>query len=122
MSSQHEALLSEYERELDAAVRLALEERETKIHSIEELEGIDESRARERLEAAPIASDGFVVAVVRKFWLALDELNRSLPVEQRVEAESFLDDALRARNRDLGEVIAALPYWPVGQDASGRWV
>jgi len=122
LSREHEALLTDYARELEAAVHLALDERETKIQSVAELEGVEESAARERLEVSPIAADGFVVAVIRKFWLALEELNRTSPAELRVDPEAFLEDELGRRNLDMGNIIAALPYWPVGEDADGRRV
>jgi hypothetical protein len=62
-----------------------------------------------------------VIAVVRKYWLACDALNRKHP-ERAIQPPDFLVSCLRSKDVSLAEFIGQMPYWPVGKDKEGNWV
>jgi hypothetical protein len=73
--------------------------------------------------AGPASFPG-LVALVRDFWLVCDEVNRAVPEEVRVPPEQFLL-AWIIDNRgyeNAVEVLACMPYWPIGLDREGNWV
>ena len=76
-----------------------------------------------RFQPAGAAFDGRVIAVVRKYWLACDALNSKLQTNQKVSPHIFLLSWLiDAGYSDAAEVLAGMPYWPIGLDRDGNWV
>lgn len=73
------------------------------------------------LPAGP-ASDPYTVAVVRKYWLACDELNDSQPAGAQVAPEVFLLQwVVDEGDMATAEILSGMPYWPMGLDDSGNW-
>lgn len=63
-----------------------------------------------------------LISVVRRYWLAAVDLSRDLPPDQRMLPEDFLLSGLdRTRDRRSVLILTAMPYWPIGIDAQGRW-
>jgi hypothetical protein len=76
-----------------------------------------------RFQPAGAAFDGRIVGVVRDFWLACDRTNQEVDEHERVSPEVFLLEWLiAARSADAVDVIAGMPYWPIGLDSAGNWV
>ena len=76
-----------------------------------------------RFQPAGAGFDSRVVGVIRAYWLACDEMNAGLLIQERVPPQVFLLQWLiDCRDKDAVEVIAGLPYWPIGLDHAGRWV
>lgn len=74
-------------------------------------------------QPAGAAFDGCVVGIIRQYWLACAELNKRLPEEERVSPQTFLLSWLiDARYDDAVEVLAGMPYWPIGLNKAGEWV
>jgi hypothetical protein len=70
------------------------------------------------------AAQPFFVALVRRYWLACDALNQTVPADQGVPPEHFLLGWLHddPRQEEPMRVLACMPYWPMGIDAKGRWL
>jgi len=126
----HEELLADYIRELCWAIGRALGDKQAEIGAGAELfreaEQLDPRAAREAATAAHdterVATDPHVVGVIRKYWLLCDELNRAARRGKQVEPADFVSRSLVPVAPELAELLATLPYWPMGQDARGRWV
>lgn len=85
----------------------------------------DETQAvRQAIAFAPAgaAFDARVVWVIRKYWLACDSLNAGVSDDERVSPQVFtLQWLIDVGYRDAVEVLAGMPYWPVGLDSDGNW-
>jgi hypothetical protein len=91
-----------------------------------------ERRHHDRARAERIVTEGTpggpashpeVLFVLRRFWLAVDELNQSGSPEDRVPPWVFLLEWLEASGRQSDAArLYELPYWPIGLDGDGRWV
>jgi hypothetical protein len=70
------------------------------------------------------AAQPFFVALVRRYWLACDALNKSTSAERSVRPEQFLLGWLQSApaSDEMVAVLACMPYWPMGIDAEGRWI
>jgi hypothetical protein len=76
-----------------------------------------------RFQPAGAAFDGRVVGVVREYWLACDRINQEVDEHERVSPEVFLLKWLIVSSfADAVDVIAGMPYWPIGLDSAGNWV
>jgi len=122
---QHRKLFKAYVAELTEASDAA----EGWWHSLIETEeersdGHDEAveLVRERHPGGPVGHK-FVMAAVRKAWLACDVLNKRLPPGDRVRPEELaLAWLVREGHPKLAEFLSQLAYWPIGLDESGTWV
>jgi hypothetical protein len=122
--ANHAQLRQAYLDDLRWAKGEASEQYENRIRSIadERFEG-DEARAREAVEQEqPPCTYRRVIGVIRKYWLACDRLNDSLPPLQRIPPLVFIFDSLANDAPDLYEFLSPMPFWPMGQDAAGRWI
>jgi hypothetical protein len=65
-----------------------------------------------------------VLGVIQAYWALCHEINHALVDHARhVAPEHLLLGWLRDGRRDSWvEILSALPYWPVGVDADGRWI
>jgi hypothetical protein len=66
-----------------------------------------------------------VLGVIQAYWVLCHEINHALvDAKRHVAPEQLLLGWLRdSRRRESWlEILSALPYWPVGLDADGRWV
>lgn len=73
------------------------------------------------LPAGP-ASDPYVVAIIRQYWLACDALNASMPEPVRVPPQSLLLGWVVDEGDDAcAEILSGMPYWPIGLDRQGNW-
>jgi hypothetical protein len=122
---QHLALFAQYTEFLGDAMAIAEDWWQALIQGHLD-EGKDRTRALEdayeRRYAGP-ASCPEIVWTLRKFWLDCVALNRTLTSAQQVPPEVFLlhwlDDG---RHQQWIQVLSAMPYWPIGLDATGNWV
>jgi hypothetical protein len=64
-----------------------------------------------------------VLGVIQAYWALCHEINHALVDHARhVAPETLLLGWLRdGRHESWLEILSALPYWPVGLDADGRW-
>lgn len=116
----YSALLGEYLVALSEARQHALARRAGRLKTWTRRLG-SEGRAREHLASnGPLCADPKVVAVVRKYWLACDALNRRSP-GSTVDPARFLVDWARTRSPALADLVAGLSYWPLGIDEAGNW-
>jgi hypothetical protein len=77
--------------------------------------------AYDRRLAGPASAPEFVW-FIRHYWLLCDKCNRELGLDQRVAPQDLLLQWLvDAGDHDAVRLATAMPYWPVGQDAQGRW-
>lgn len=121
----HRALFEAYREALD---RVIPEARRIWLAMIDEAQ----KKIPDRLEAlrnvlgfqpAGAAFDARVTAVVRKFWLAVDALNATVAPGERVSPQHFvLEWLIRARQDAAVDVLAGMPFWPIGLDVDGNWV
>lgn len=121
---EHDALFQEYVGELTEAVESA-EAWWRALVLVEEgrLGDRDEAEesVRERHPGGPSAHK-FIIAAIRKAWLACSSTNERLPEPERVRPEELVLAWLVRRHPGLAEFISRLSYWPIGLDQEGRWV
>lgn len=125
-SPEHQDLFERYCSDLRPAVRQA---KETWIGEVNgwASEGRTPREADKEMwttyPAGP-AAQPFFVALVRRYWLACDALNKATANEQAVRPEQFLLDWLLAdpAQEEIVAVLACMPYWPLGIDAKGHWI
>lgn len=68
------------------------------------------------------ASVGEVVWFVRYFWLRCDNVNKSLPFEDRVAPQDVLLRWLvDGEDDEYVALLTCMPYWPIGLDEHGAW-
>lgn len=81
-----------------------------------------ELNVRLRRPVGPVAHPR-VILVIRHYWLACMQLNRSLPETERIAPEVLLLLWLeRFGESDLAAFLAGLPYWPMGMDEQENWI
>jgi hypothetical protein len=118
-SAAHKQLFAAYVKELKKATVVAKEWWNEMAEAAKD-EG-DELEAWRTRPAGPASDPGFV-ALIRKYWLACDSMNKKVKAAERVPPEVFL---LRwpfdAGHIESVEVIACMPYWPIGLDKEGNW-
>jgi hypothetical protein len=71
------------------------------------------------------AAQPFFVALIRHYWLACDSLNRNVQPSSGVTPETFLLGwlmHLSPRHDEALNVLACMPYWPLGLDQEGNWL
>jgi hypothetical protein len=125
----HAAWLRDLERALIEAERAwarELEHREARGSTREQ--ALDDLHAKHR--AGPVGHPR-VLGVIQAYWALCHEINHALVDKKRhVAPESLLLGWLRdssgngsgdRRRNSWVEILSALPYWPVGLDADGRW-
>jgi hypothetical protein len=121
----HAAWLRDLERALIEAERAwarELSHRETRGSTREQ--ALDDLYAKHR--AGPVGHPR-VLGVIQAYWALCHEINHALVDRKRhVGPENLLlgwmRDSFGDRGRDSWvEILSALPYWPVGLDADGRW-
>lgn len=77
--------------------------------------------AYEKRLAGP-ASAPEVVWFFRNYWLAFDEVNRSLEPKDRVPPQVAMLGWLVEENRkNYVRLLTCMPYWPIGLDENGNW-
>jgi len=122
---RHKALFSSYRKDLRKAIPEALAWWNDLIEAAKE-EYRTEKRAlmetwRER-PAGPV-SDPALVALIRRYWLQCDSLNREGPAGSQVAPHVFLLQwLLEAGDDEAAEILSGMPYWPIGLDPAGNWV
>jgi hypothetical protein len=76
-----------------------------------------------RFQPAGAAFDARVVGVVRTYWLFCDQLNQETEEDNRVSPQVFmLQWLISSGYQEAVDVIAGMPYWPIGLDLAGNWV
>jgi hypothetical protein len=118
-SAAHKKLFSDYLKELKKATTTAKKWWNDMAAAAKDAG--DEMQAWQTRPAGPASDPGFV-AVMRKYWLACDAVNRTAKPADRVPPEMFLLGWLIDAGRDESvEIIACMPYWPIGLDKDGNW-
>jgi len=124
-STEHKKLFALYVSDLREVIP---EARRIWYAIVEECQESTEDHETATLDAlafapAGAAFDGRVVAVIRKYWLACDRLNQQTDERERVSPQAFLLQwLLDMHYTDAVEVLAGMPYWPIGLDLDGNWV
>lgn len=118
----HAAYLRDLERALSEAERAwarELAHREARGSTREQ--ALDDLYLRQRV--GPVGHPR-VLGVIQAYWALCHEINHALVDPKRhVAPESLLLGWLRdGRHASWLEVVSALPYWPVGLAADGRWI
>lgn len=124
-SAEHRRLFAEYRGELANAVEVATKWWDRMIaHQLKRIGSRDDVvRSVWNMFPAGPSSEPAFISVIRKYWLACDELSRAVPDDERVSPEVFLLRWLEeAGEREFVRMIAYLPYWPIGMDRDGNWV
>ena len=121
----HRALFREYAQLVDVVTAEALDWWAETLAGRRAATTDPELAEREAWRGRPAGPASFpgLVALVRDYWLACDRVNAALGEAERVAPETLLLDWLRSGNhRDAVRVLACMPYWPLGLDASGGWI
>lgn len=122
---EHRLLFEEYVGVLEVVARAAFDWWAETVEARRRLLQDEDRAVREAWRSRPAGPGAFpgVVAVVRDYWLACDELNRQVPEERRVSPEMFLLGWLSDQmHTDRIRVLSCLPYWPIGLDREGNWI
>lgn len=122
-SETHRKLFTKYRKDLKKTLADAVEWWEHRTEAFkEELRSTKQARMENWREfpAGPV-SDPYTVAVIRKYWLACDELNAT--AVPPVAPECFLLQwVVDEGDMATAELLSAMPYWPIGLDDTGVWV
>lgn len=123
-STEHQALYAEYIADFANAYEIGDNWWQDCVRAFtsdgySEEEAIDEAYGK-RL-AGP-ASAPEVVWFFRTYWLAFDELNRSLAADDRVPPQvALLGWLVEEDRKDYVRLLTCMPYWPMGLDENGNW-
>lgn len=122
--AEYQALFKKYRKELKKVMSEAVDWWQGRVEVLTEDLG-DAKAARlqnwRELPAGP-ASDPYVVAVIRKYWLACHALNDSMPKTSQIAPQEFLLAWVVAEGDDAtAEILSGMPYWPIGLDRNGNW-
>jgi hypothetical protein len=139
------ALFQQYCKELRWAHDLAKERQDMLVRRYMDQQDIDEERARAEVESAhgPLAHNGHVIYVIRKYWLEVAKIKSEMmtkPDGSWIEPLTFLVDDLEEAADDeedereeaglqgdegtlfeLVEMLADLAYWPIGLNEAEEW-
>ncbi len=123
MPTAHERLFERYVKELRSVKRTVDEW----WHALVEAESermSDHGRAlrnlSERWPTGP-AAHPYVIATVRKYFLACDTLNDES--DDEVYPHAFVSEwLLEEDTEDLADFMSVLPYWPIGLDEDGDFI
>jgi len=125
-SREHRALFDQYVAEVRPVARRAEEVWDREVEKLTEQAGDRKLALREqalRLPGGP-GSRPYLVEIIRRYWLACDQINRRVPPDQAVAPESFLLGWLASEfpGEPAVRVLASLPHWPIGLDTEGNWI
>jgi hypothetical protein len=69
------------------------------------------------------AQDPRLIRVVREYWLACDQINQGIARADWVDPPRLLLAWAAERADSVSrEVLASMPYWPLGMTESGEWM
>jgi hypothetical protein len=126
VSDEHRRLFSSYVRELVSATGRAVQIWNDEIAWNAKASGDRAEAVKEQWMTYPAgpAVQPFFVALIRRYWLACDALNRSVPPASAVTPETFLLGWLQVSPGydEALNILTCMPYWPVGLDREGNWV
>jgi hypothetical protein len=118
----HDRLFDEFVKDLSQVVdqaktewRSAVEQRTREGVSVE----VAEAEVRKRLRY--LGAHPRVIAVFRQYFLACDQLNKSQNISFQYPT-IFTGERLMGKHQELWEILADLPYLPMGTDKQDRWV
>jgi hypothetical protein len=127
VSDDHRRLFAAYIRDLGPATSKAVQIWDDEVEWNANASGDRPEALSEQWMTYPAgpAAQPFFVALVRRYWLACDALNRKVPPASGVTPETFLLGWLMHLSPQQDEavnVLACMPYWPLGMDHDGNWV
>ena len=125
-SQEHRMLFGRYLSELRPAAAQAIQIWDGEVNWNAKASGNAEQALEEQWMTYPAgpAAQPFFVALIRRYWLACDELNKHCSSASAVTPETFLLEWLLSEMPDeqnLIKVLACMPYWPIGMDDKGNW-
>lgn len=121
---RHAELFASYRSDLRTAYGIASLWWEDTIAAQEKLGKSREDAIEEAFDRrlAGAASHPKVIWIVRRYWLACEQINEALPDEQKIPPEVFcLKWLVDIDETDLVRLLACMPYWPIGLDENGNW-
>lgn len=125
-SAAHRTLFGHYLKDLEAAKEDSENWWESLINTEEKRVGDRDQAVENVSERRPtgLMSLGASDAVVRKYWLKCDALNRKtrIPGDTVAPEEFVLGWLMDGEHDGLAEFLAGMPYWPIGMDDEGNWV
>jgi hypothetical protein len=125
-SARHKSLFREYCEESDLVTCAASNWWAETLDARQRLAGERDRAARQAWIDRPAGPASFpgLVALVRDFWLACHNLNLESVLAERVPPEVFLLQWLieDGNYQQAVDVLACMPYWPIGLDREGNWV
>ena len=125
-SAEHRALFDRYVAELRPVAKRAEDVWDREVEALTAQSGDKKLALREQALRMPSGPGGrpYLVEIIRRYWLACDELNRRVPAEQAVAPESLLLGWLANEmpHDPAVKVLACLPHWPMGLDPEGNWI
>lgn len=124
-SAHHRELFEEYREEVDYVTEVALQWWDETLQARTKQTPDDRQVVRNAWidrPAGPASYPG-LVALIRDYWLACDELNQKVAESEQVPPWTFLLGWLLDGNYpQCVSVLACMPYWPIGMDKNGKWV
>ena len=124
-STRHRELFRRYMRELKSAIPDTMQWWNGLVQAAKDELGTRERALLQTWQERPAGpvSDPTLIALIRKYWLSCDGLNRELPPAKQVAPEVFLLRWLQDEGEDEAvEILSGMPYWPMGLDSKGRWI
>jgi hypothetical protein len=127
----YKPLFAKYRKELRWAYNIAKERHDRLVRRYMDQQGIDEETADHRVNAedGPMAHEGQVIYVIRKYWLEIARLKAEIkatnPDAGWLEPLAFLVERLEEddddEDEDLVEMLSELAYWPIGLNEKDEW-
>jgi hypothetical protein len=128
----YKALFAQYRKDLRWAYNVAKERHDRLVRRYRDEEGIDEEEAHARVvaEDGPMAHEGQVIYVVRKYWLEVARIKKEIqetnPDSGWLEPLAFLVERLEEEadddeDEDLLEMLEEMAYWPIGLNEQDEW-
>jgi hypothetical protein len=122
----HLRMFDAYVRDIKRAVDEAVYSWSFRIREMQEERGMNQAQAVDQAYnnflAGPAGSP-YVIWAVRKYWLACEAINKDLPIDRRVPPEVFLMSWLLGHeHQEEVQVLAQLPFWPLGMNGEGNWI
>jgi len=121
-SEAHRKLFQKYRKDLKKSLDEAVQWWDHRTTVFEEESGNAKQAQLANWQEFPAGpmSDPQAVAVVRQYWLACAQLNAQ--ADPKVAPEQLLLQwVVDEGDMTTAELLSAMPYWPMGLDASGHW-
>lgn len=125
ISAPHRELFDRYVQDMRRAIRGADAWWDAMVRTQQSrgADSVQAQRAVRKLNPVGRVADRAVIATLRKYWLACEEINANLPTGMQLPPEEFvLGRLVNSPFEDVARFLSDLPYWPMGMDAAGKWI